>query len=84
MKAYRAQSSRLAGFGGRGMSFNICRGALGSLAIFTAIRPRRDSRPNRPRLRVRYPSHSCRAHQQPARQLMTTHPDQNAEHVDYS
>jgi hypothetical protein len=31
------QSSRLAVFGGRGMSFNICRGTLGSLAIFTAI-----------------------------------------------
>ena len=27
----RAQSSRLAEFGGRGMSFNICRGTLGSL-----------------------------------------------------
>jgi hypothetical protein len=26
-----AQSSRLAVFGGRGMSFNICRGTLGSL-----------------------------------------------------
>jgi hypothetical protein len=26
----RAQSSRLAEFGGRGMSFNICRGTLGS------------------------------------------------------
>jgi hypothetical protein len=34
----RAQSSRLAEFGGRGMSFNICRGTLGSLAMFTAIR----------------------------------------------
>ena len=33
-----AQSSRLAEFGGRGMSFNICRGTLGSLAMFTAIR----------------------------------------------
>ena len=33
-----ARSSRLAEFGGRGMSFNICRGTLGSLAIFTAIR----------------------------------------------
>jgi hypothetical protein len=31
------QSSRLAEFGGLGMSFNICRGTLGSLAIFTAI-----------------------------------------------
>ena len=30
--------SRLAVFGGRGMSFNICRGTLGSLAMFTAIR----------------------------------------------
>jgi hypothetical protein len=34
----RPQSSRLAEFGGRGMSFNICRGTLGSLAMFTAIR----------------------------------------------
>jgi hypothetical protein len=34
----RAQSSRLAVFGGRGMSFNICRGTLGSLAMFTANR----------------------------------------------
>jgi hypothetical protein len=34
----RAQSSRLAEFGGRGMSFNICRGTLGSLAMFTAIK----------------------------------------------
>jgi hypothetical protein len=33
-----AQSSRLAEFGGLGMSFNICRGTLGSLAMFTAIR----------------------------------------------
>jgi hypothetical protein len=33
----RAQSSRLAEFGGLGMSFNICRGTLGSLAMFTAI-----------------------------------------------
>ena len=33
-----AQSSRLAVFGGRGMSFNIRRGTLGRLAIFTAIR----------------------------------------------
>jgi hypothetical protein len=32
------QSSRLAGFGGLGMSFNICRGTLGSLAMFTAYR----------------------------------------------
>jgi hypothetical protein len=32
------QSSRLAVFGGLGMSFNICRGTLGSLAMFTAIR----------------------------------------------
>jgi hypothetical protein len=30
----RPQSSRLAEFGGRGMSFNICRGTLGSLAMF--------------------------------------------------
>ena len=34
----RAQSSRLAEFGGRGMSFNICRGTLGSLVMFTALR----------------------------------------------
>jgi hypothetical protein len=34
----RAQSSRLAVFGGLGMSFSICRGTLGSLAMFTAIR----------------------------------------------
>jgi hypothetical protein len=33
-----AQSSRLAEFGGLGMSFNICCGTLGSLAMFTAIR----------------------------------------------
>ena len=32
-----AQSSRLAEFGGQGMSFNICRGTLGSLAMFTAM-----------------------------------------------
>ena len=32
------QSSRLAEFGGLGMSFNICRGTLGSLAMFTAMR----------------------------------------------
>ena len=32
------QSARLAEFCGRGMSFNICRGTLGRLAIFTAIR----------------------------------------------
>jgi hypothetical protein len=30
----RAQSSRLAEFGSLGMSFNICRGTLGSLASF--------------------------------------------------
>jgi hypothetical protein len=35
---FQAQSSRLAEFGGLGMSFNICRGTLGSLAMFTAIR----------------------------------------------
>jgi hypothetical protein len=29
-----AQSSRLAEFGGLGMSFKICRGTLGSLAMF--------------------------------------------------
>jgi len=34
----RAQSSRLAEFGGRVMSFNICRGTIGSLAMFTAMR----------------------------------------------
>ena len=34
----RTQSSRLAEFGGLGISFNICRGTLGSLAMFTAIR----------------------------------------------
>jgi hypothetical protein len=33
-----AQSSRLAEFGGRGMSFNICRGTLGSLAMFNSTR----------------------------------------------
>jgi hypothetical protein len=34
----------------RGMSFNICRGTLGSMAMFTATRnaSSRDSRPNRP------------------------------------
>jgi hypothetical protein len=32
-----ARSSRLAEFGNRGMSFNICRGTLGSLAMFTMI-----------------------------------------------
>ena len=34
----RTQSSRLAVFGGLGMSFNICRGTLGSLAMFTAMK----------------------------------------------
>jgi hypothetical protein len=34
----RTQSSRLAEFGGLGISFKICRGTLGSLAMFTAIR----------------------------------------------
>jgi len=34
----RPQSFRLAEFGGRGMSFDICRGTLGSLAMFTGIR----------------------------------------------
>ena len=40
------QSSRLAEFGGLGMSFKICRGTLGSFAMFTAIRnaSSRDSR----------------------------------------
>jgi hypothetical protein len=33
-----AQSFRLAEFSGLGMSFNICRGTLVSLAMFTAIR----------------------------------------------
>jgi hypothetical protein len=32
------QSSRPAVFGDRGMSFNICRGTLGSLVMFTANR----------------------------------------------
>jgi len=32
----RAQSSRQAEFGGRGMSFNICRGTLGSLEMLAA------------------------------------------------
>jgi hypothetical protein len=32
------RSSRLAEFGGLGMSLKICRGTLGSLAMFTAIR----------------------------------------------
>jgi hypothetical protein len=32
------QSFGLAEFGVLGMSFNICRGTLGSLAMFTAIR----------------------------------------------
>jgi hypothetical protein len=37
MQCQRAvQSSRLAEFGGRGMSFNICRGTLGSLAMLAA------------------------------------------------
>jgi hypothetical protein len=38
---YRAANDatlQLAVFGGRGMSFNICRGTLGSLAMFIAIR----------------------------------------------
>jgi len=35
---FAAQSSRLAEYGGRGMSFKICRGTLGSLAMFTATR----------------------------------------------
>jgi hypothetical protein len=35
---FSPQSSRLAEFGGLGMSFNICRGTLGSLVMFTAIR----------------------------------------------
>jgi hypothetical protein len=34
----RAQSSRLAEFGGRGMSLKIYRGTFGSFAMFTAIR----------------------------------------------
>jgi hypothetical protein len=46
---FAAQSSRLAEFGGLGMTFNICRGTLGSSAMFTAIRnaSSRNSRPNR-------------------------------------
>jgi hypothetical protein len=35
-KRLGAQSSRLAEFGDLEMSFNICRGTLGSLAMFTA------------------------------------------------
>jgi hypothetical protein len=42
----RVQSTRLAEFGGRGMSFKICRGTLGSLAMLTAIR-NASSRDNR-------------------------------------
>jgi len=34
----RLQSSRLAEFGGPGMSFNICCSTLGSLAMLAAIR----------------------------------------------
>ena len=34
----RAQSSRLAELGGRAMSFNSCRGTLGSFAMWTATR----------------------------------------------
>jgi hypothetical protein len=34
----RVQSSRLAEFGGLGMSFDIGRRTLGSLAMFTAIK----------------------------------------------
>ena len=37
-KLGRPQSFRLAVFGGLGMSFNICRGTLGSLAMFTVDR----------------------------------------------
>jgi len=42
----RTQSSRLAVFGGRGMSCNICRGTLGRLAMLAATRnaSSRDSR----------------------------------------
>jgi hypothetical protein len=36
-RAVHAQSSRLAEFGGRGMSFKFCCGTLGILAMFTAI-----------------------------------------------
>jgi len=48
IKVAAAQSSRLAELDGRGMSFNICRGTLGSLAMFTATRnaSSRNSRPN--------------------------------------
>ena len=35
--AAAAQSSLLAELGGLGTSFNICRGTLGSLAMFTAM-----------------------------------------------
>jgi hypothetical protein len=44
------QSSRLAVFGGREMSFNICRGTLGSLAMFTAMPHRGAARMLAPRL----------------------------------
>jgi len=44
--SFAAQSSRLAEFGGLGMSINIRRGTLGSLAMFTAIR-NASSRDNR-------------------------------------
>jgi hypothetical protein len=36
----RPQSSRLAEFGGLGISINICRGTLGSLAMFKIKRGR--------------------------------------------
>ena len=42
----RAQSSQLAVFGGLGMSFNVCRGTLGSLTMFTAIRNARRAKAN--------------------------------------
>jgi hypothetical protein len=35
---WATQSSRLAEFGGLGMSFNICRGTLGSFAMLAVIR----------------------------------------------
>jgi hypothetical protein len=51
--AQPAKSSRLAEFGGRGMSFNICRGTLGSLAMLTAKR-NASSRDSASRLRLLY------------------------------
>jgi len=42
-----AQSSRLAEFGGRGISFNVCRGTFGSLAMFPAMKWPRKGRKRR-------------------------------------